>query len=85
VSGVGATVRAQFCFHSSLRIEEEHMYQSDLDRAVALATGESLTEIRRRGFGLTDPFEPDIDPEPIELPRTVDWDELQSGRFRVRP
>lgn len=69
----------------SLTIEDESMYQSDIDRAVASATGESLTEIRRRGFGLIDPFEPVFDPESIDLPQTVDWDELERWRFHVRP
>ncbi|HCS50409.1 MAG TPA: hypothetical protein DIW81_02260 [Planctomycetaceae bacterium] len=53
------------------------MTQQDLDTAVAVATGEDLHEIRRRGFNLTDPFAVDFDPEPNELPpNVIDWDEF---------
>ena len=62
------------------------MTQSQLNRAVASATGESLREIRRRGFGPADPVDVDFDPEPDYVPpRTVDWDELDASRFALFP
>ena len=62
------------------------MSQSDLERAVASVTGESVNVIRRRGFSLANPFDLDFDPEPDERrPLTVDWDELECRRARVRP
>ncbi|MBB01550.1 hypothetical protein GYB59_20285 [bacterium] len=54
------------------------MTQKDLDSAVAIATGEDLCEIQRRGFSVADPFEIDFDPEPNNLPpNIIDWDELE--------
>ena len=62
------------------------MTPRELNRAVALATGESSTEIRRRGFGFADPFDVDFDPEPSERPpQTVDWDELDAYRPSLFP
>ena len=54
------------------------MLQSQLDRAVAEATGESLDTIAHLGFvPLTDaPFESDSEREPL----VVDWDELDRRR-----
>ena len=53
------------------------MTQPELDRAVALATGEDLPAIRRRGFSLADPMAPDYDPEPFHLPpQVMDWDAI---------
>ena len=49
------------------------MTQQEIDREVATATGESLTEIRQRGFGIADPWEPDYDPEP-RRPLVFNWD-----------
>jgi hypothetical protein len=49
------------------------MTQLDLDRQVASATGESLAEIRRLGFGLADVLEVRYDPEP-RRPLVFDWD-----------
>ena len=52
------------------------MTQRDLDTAVAVATGESLPEIRRRGFGIADPSEVHFDPEPSDVPPAwLDWDQ----------
>ena len=57
-----------------------------LERAVARATGETLSEIRRRGFGLADPANVDFDPEPNDIPsQIVDWDELDAGRLALSP
>ena len=52
------------------------MTQRDLNTAVAVATGESLPEIRRRGFGIADPSEVHFDPEPSDVPPAwLDWDQ----------
>ncbi len=54
--------------------------QEDLDRDVALATGEDLSVIRTRGFSLLNP-DADFDPEPDQLtPQIVDWDDLEQDR-----
>jgi len=54
------------------------MTQHDLNSAVALATGESLCEIRRRGFSIADPYEVRFDPEPDQLiPQMIDWDDFE--------
>lgn len=50
------------------------MTQLEIDLAVASSTGESVQEIRRRGFLLADQIEVDYDPEPA--PQIVDWDSL---------
>jgi len=56
-------------------------FQSDLDTAVADATGEDLRTIRRRGFSLVEPLNVNFDPEPDLLPpQFVDWDELDLSR-----
>ncbi len=46
------------------------MTQDQIDRLVARATGESLTEIRHRGFGIADPVSVSFDPEPSGISRT---------------
>lgn len=57
-----------------------------LERAVARATGESLREIRCRGFGPADPAEADFDPEPDDVPpQIVDWDALAQDRYTLFP
>lgn len=57
-----------------------------LNRAVARATGETLREIRRRGFSPVDLLEPEFDPEPDGLsPQTVDWDALAQERYSLFP
>ena len=51
------------------------MTQAELERELAAATGESLSEIRRRGFSLVE-----MSPEPL----SIDWDELYpTDRSRV--
>ena len=58
-------------------LETVDMNQKSLERAVAKATGESPTEIRRRGFGLVDLAEPDRDiGQDDRTPLYIDWDEL---------
>ena len=62
------------------------MTQKDLNRAVATATGESLREIRRRGFSLADPGDFEFDSEPcVSLPQIVDWDQLDAQRPALFP
>jgi len=54
------------------------MTQRDINSAVALTTGESLSEIRRRGFSIADPMEVRFDPEPDQLvPQMIDWDDVE--------
>ena len=56
------------------------MTPRELDRAVARATGESVSEIRRRGFGLADPSETNLDCERDDSPQTIDWDDYDLQR-----
>lgn len=56
------------------------MTQQELDVAVAQATGESLSEIRRHGFSLADPEQVVYDPEPIRRPRYINWDAYDRRR-----
>ena len=56
------------------------MNQSDLDRAVAQATGETVSTIQRLGFLLAGPDEQfDLD-EHEDDPYVIDWDELERQR-----
>lgn len=56
------------------------MQQSELNRAVARATGESVSTIKRLGFLLADPSE-SLDPESDDHgPHVIDWDELEAQR-----
>lgn len=55
------------------------MTQRELENEVAAATGESLREIRRRGFSIVQPL-PDDEPEIYAFPQTVDWDALDWRR-----
>jgi len=61
------------------------MTQSDLNRAVARATGETVTEIKHLGFGLADPEQANFDPESSDLDHYLDWDEVDAGRPRLLP
>jgi hypothetical protein len=62
------------------------MTQRELNRAVAVATGEDLREIRRRGFSFADPINADFDPEPNCIrPQAVDWDRLEVERPGLFP
>ncbi|MFG0332750.1 MAG: hypothetical protein ACF8TS_05235 [Maioricimonas sp. JB049] len=59
------------------------MQSAQLNRMVARATGESVAEIRHRGFSLVDPERTtiDLDPEDRNLPPTlIDWDEFDLRR-----
>ena len=61
------------------------MTQAEINRSVRSATGESLREIRRRGFSEADPLSVDYDPEPYSAPSIVDWDQLQSSSVAIFP
>lgn len=56
------------------------MKQSLLERAVALATGESISTIRRMGFSVFDPAGPHDELDALPRPRTVNWDRLDANR-----
>ena len=56
------------------------MSQSQLDRAVAAATGESRRTIGRLGFSLADPLNPHFDPEPVDVAKFLDWDQIARRR-----
>lgn len=54
------------------------MNQNDINRAVARATGETVSAVKRLGFLLADPDEQILDPtDPIYGPQTIDWDEFE--------
>jgi hypothetical protein len=57
------------------------MTQSQLDRAVARATGESRRTIGQLGFSLADPLEPSLDQEPADVAKFLDWDQLARRRY----
>jgi len=63
------------------------MQQADLDRAVARATGETVTTIRRLGFLLDDPVavtgESDVESCNPQLcdAEVIDWDALEAERY----
>lgn len=57
------------------------MTQSQLDRAVAHATGDTLVTIRRVGFGVIDPNAMLEDLEACDRPpQIIDWDDLDCRR-----
>ncbi len=57
------------------------MKQSDLNRAVALATGETIATVKRLGFLLAEPHET-VDPDSeTSGPLVIDWDELDNQRM----
>jgi len=57
------------------------MNQSQLDRAVARATGENVHTIGRLGFSVADPDSVHYDPEPSKrAPLVVDRDEVDARR-----
>lgn len=59
------------------------MKQSQLERAVARATGESRSTIHHLGFSLLDPTASLDDRDDLPRPRTVDWDQVDAGRTGV--
>jgi len=56
------------------------MKQRQLDRAVAHATGESLSTIRCMGFSIFDPGKPREEFDALPRPRIVNWDRLDAER-----
>ena len=50
------------------------MTQNELNRSVAHSTGETVSEISRRGFVPIEDLARDYDPP-------IDWDELEAKRF----
>jgi hypothetical protein len=51
------------------------MQQNDLNRAVARATGETVSRVKRIGFLLSDPETENLDPDDEQWgPRVIDWD-----------
>ncbi len=61
------------------------MNQREVNRAVAAATGETVSTIAELGFSLADPSMVTHDPEPCDADasweaKTVDWDELDAER-----
>ena len=62
------------------------MTQEEIDRAVARATGESVTTIRRLGFLIAEPGVRVVDPDSEEHgPYVIDWDLLdQPSQERCR-
>ncbi|MCC9601038.1 hypothetical protein LOC67_10820 [Stieleria sp. JC731] len=53
------------------------MNQNELNRAVARATGETVTAIKRLGFLIADPDQPFDDPtDPVHGGRVLDWDDF---------
>jgi hypothetical protein len=53
------------------------MTQREIERELALATGESLSTIRSRGFSIVEP--PELEP------LTVDWDAVAAERVAIFP
>jgi hypothetical protein len=58
------------------------MTQAQLDRQVAVATGESRRMIGSLGFSLADPLDVHFDPEPSDVARFLDWDRVARRRYR---
>jgi hypothetical protein len=61
------------------------MTQRRLDRAVARATGETLSTIRRRGFSVFDPTGRHEELDELPRPQTVNWDQLDADRAGYVP
>jgi hypothetical protein len=59
------------------------MTRKQLEQAVADRTGESLREIRRRGFSILRPDDLDPEPEIYAFPNVVDWDAVDRDRQRA--
>jgi hypothetical protein len=58
------------------------MTQSDLNRAVSRATGESVATVRRLGFLLAEPDEAFLDSDDETLgPSVLDWDAFDQRRY----
>ncbi|MEM9369312.1 MAG: hypothetical protein AAGD07_25305 [Planctomycetota bacterium] len=54
------------------------MNQKEINRAVALATGETVSAIKRLGFLIADPDQVFEDPsDPVHGGRVIDWDDFE--------
>ena len=60
------------------------MTQSEIDRAVARATGESVSTIKEFGFGIIEPGAV-CEAEPNCGPHVVNWDEVDAQRVSLHP
>ena len=57
------------------------MSQTELDREVSLATGESILRIQRQGFsGMPLPDDDFLDEPEVSCIRIIDWDEVEAFR-----
>ena len=61
------------------------MTQSEIDRAVARATGEPVSAVRQFGFSIVEPGAALCEPEPCHVPQVVNWDELDAQRVSLHP
>jgi hypothetical protein len=57
------------------------MTQSQLDRAVASATGESRRTIRQLGFSLAGPLSRSGERRGGDVAKFLDWDHVDRSRF----
>ena len=53
------------------------MTRQEIDNAVATATAESVALINSLGFGIADPVDVRLDPEP-RRPLVLDWDTMSA-------
>ncbi|MBA2116111.1 hypothetical protein [Bremerella alba] len=60
------------------------MQASELNRAVAQATGESISTIQRMGFILAEEHSEESDGEVSFGPNVVDWDEVEFVRMQLQ-
>ena len=61
------------------------MKPSLLERAVARATGETISTIHRMGFSMVDPTAALDDFDALPKPRIVNWDRLDANRPSYLP
>ncbi len=61
------------------------MQQNELNRAVARATGETVSLVKRIGFLVDDPDTQHLDPDDeAQGPHVIDWDDLAVSAFNYR-
>ncbi|MFN3152481.1 hypothetical protein [Bremerella sp.] len=60
------------------------MHASELNRAVAQATGESICTIQRLGFSLCVERAPEDEGDMLFGPNVVDWDEVEISRTQFQ-
>ena len=58
------------------------MTQKEINEAVAAYTGESINEIRHRGFSVMPPTIDD-EPESYSPPQMIDWDVIEEHLSRA--